>query len=317
MFSVLFFGRQQKFLFFLLCFILSAATGDSPPDTVTDYHVTLKDATGFSVTVKKEPRRIISLIPSTTEILFALGLGDRLVGVSNHDNYPEEAGTRTRVGAMKVNAEIVLSLNPDVIVGDKRMSSGAVGELRRLRLVVFITGGEHIDEVQKDMRTLGRLFNRNREAQEVIEQMNLERESVFSKVKTIPESARVKVFIEHFPGLYTTGKGTFMHEIIVLAGGINLAGEINGWGRMTEEEVLNANPDVILYLTGENQKTQLRETILARKAWKNISAIKANRLYGIDKDIISRPGPRLTKGLLAVARALYPELFREVGMMSE
>lgn len=277
----------------------------------TAYPVTLKDASGFSVTVKKEPRRIISLIPSTTEMLFALGLGDRVVGVSNHDNYPEEAMTRTRVGAMKVNAEIVLSLNPDIIVGDKRMSSGAVDELRQLGLTVFITGGEQIDEVQKDIHTFGKLFNCIPEAKNVIERMNGEREKVLSRIQAIPDSTKVKVFIEHSPSLYTTGRGTFMHEIITLAGGTNIAGKIDGWGRMTEEEVLQANPDVILYLTGGNRKTKLRELMLARKAWKNISAIKANRLYGIDKDIVSRPGPRLTKGLMSVAGVLYPELFRD------
>jgi iron complex transport system substrate-binding protein len=162
-----------------------------------------------------------------------------------------------------------------------------------------------------NIHTFGKIFNCTRAARQLILRMNRDREEVLAKVKAMPDTAKVKVFIEHSPGLYTAGRGTFMHEIITLAGGVNIAGSINGWGRLTEEEVLHAQPDVILYTAGGRQGKQLKDLILARKAWKNIPALQKGRIYEVDRDIISRPGPRLTKGLHLVAGVLYPELFEE------
>jgi iron complex transport system substrate-binding protein len=134
-------------------------------------------------------------------------------------------------------------------------------------------------------------------------------------LQSVPESNKVRVFIEHFPGLYTAGTGTFMHEIITLAGGKNIAAPIREWGRMTEEEVVGQAPDVILYTEGHTRQgngTGLRKLILSRAAWKSIPAVKNRRVVGIDKDLISRPCPRLTRGLLAVSKVLYPERFRDI-----
>jgi iron complex transport system substrate-binding protein len=275
--------------------------------------MTVKDVDGKEITFLHPPQKIVSLIPSATEILFALGLGPRIVGVCDYDNYPREVETKVRVGAVKINAEILLKLDPDLVFAEKDLNAGAISGLRALGFKVFLTHPESLEEVIANITLFGRITGRSSQALVVTDTMRAQAGRVLKKIAAVAQNKKVSVFIEHYPGLYTAGRGTFMHELITMAGGLNIASTIKGWGRLNEEQIFHHNPDVILYTQGHKRQTtdNLEHIIKARTTWAHIAAIKNKRVYGIDPDIISRAGPRLTTGLEAIARKLYPDSYAE------
>ena len=269
--------------------------------------VVLKDATGYVHTFQKTPKRIVSLIPSSTEMLYALGLEDKIVGVSVNDNFPPSIQNLPKVAGMKVNVEKLIQLKPDIIVGVTSLNKGIVSDLRKLGFVVFLQNTQSLQGVRNDIQDLGYIFRKSSVADSIIHNLKLREERIRFRVQKIPLAQRPKVFIEHYPGLYTAGTGTFMHELITVAGGKNIASHIQGWGRLSEEIILVQNPDVILYTSGNanNQGTILRDLIESRNHWKNLTAFKNKCIYGIHQDIISRPGPRLIQGLEKIYQMLH------------
>lgn len=275
----------------------------------TTYPITLKDASGVEVTFTKAPERIISIAPSETEVLYALGLGERVVGVDQWSDFPEEAKSKTKVGDMNVNVEKIISLKPDLIVGVQSMSKDTFKALRDLKQTVFTAEPKTVGQVIERIETIGLITNRQDAAQQVFAAMKAECQQVVEALSTIKDKNRKKVYIE-FDTMYSVGKGEFGHDLIELAKGINIGQEKTGWFQIDDEFVITENPDIILYASYNPQDPAQGEAIKQRSGWKTINAVKNNRVIALDVNMLSRPGPRITKSLLEIARGVYPELVK-------
>lgn len=283
----------------------------STSDLATQYPITVKDATGYEITLDKAPERIVSVSPSETEILFALGLGDRIVGVSDYDNYPEEATQKPKMGGVVTpSEETMIAAEPDFVISGISMKDDVADKLRSLGLPVYKTDANTLDDVLSNILQIGVITDTQAKAEEIVSGMREDIRKVTEAAATIQESDKKKVFIEFAPG-WTVGSGEFMDELISLAGGVNIASSIAGWSPVSEEMVIQENPDVILYaadMVDFDTGKPLEELIQGRSGWEQITAIKEGRLVGLNEDVMSRTGPRITQGLLDVVEAVYPGL---------
>lgn len=277
----------------------------------TTYPLTVKDGYGTEFTFESAPQRIVSLAPSETEGLFALGLDEQVVGVSDNDDYPESVKDKPRMGGFQVNVEAVVAAQPDLVLAGSLVGDETVKSLSDLGLKVFRSNAKTMEEVMANIRLVGQITDRQKEAGEVTGQMQAELDKVKEAVGKLPADQKKKVYIEFSPG-WTVGKGEFMDEMITLAGGENVASDLTGWNEINEENIIKANPDVILYaksVVDENNRT-LADIIKSRGGWDQITAVKEGRIIGLDDNLLSRPGPRVTKGLIDVANAIYPDLIQ-------
>lgn len=277
----------------------------------TVYPLTVKDATGTEFTFDKAPERIVSTSVSETEILFAIGLGDQVVGVSDFDNFPKEVESKPRMGGVtEPNTEAVIAANPELVIAGISIKETALEKLRELGLNVFRTDPKNLEDVLNNILLLGVINDKQAEAEALVAKMREDIRKVTEAAATIQPEDRKKVYIEFSPG-WTVGKGEFMDELITLAGGINIASDMEGWNPVNEEKVIADNPDVIIYTTGitdEQSGKKLEDLIRERDGWDQIKAIKEGRMVGMDDDILSRPGPRLTEALLQISEGIYPGL---------
>lgn len=292
------------------------ASEDSSEDTdlVTEYPYTVTDITGTEITIEKEPERIVSVSTSDTEILFALGLEDRIYGVSDYDNYPEAALDKAKMGGVvEPNIEAILSQEPDLVVTGNSISPDVVENIRELDLTLFQTDPKNMEETLEVIIETGIITNRQKEAEAVVAEMREVIASIEETVADIPEDEKKKVYIEYNPG-WTVGEGEFMNELIEMAGGINIAADESGWIQINEEKIIQDDPDVIFYaaeLVDHDSGKKLSELIKERSGWDKITAIQEDRMVPIDEDIMSRNGPRIVEALQQIAEGIYPELFEQ------
>lgn len=283
----------------------------APADLSTVYPITVIDASGVEVTFDKAPERIVSISSSETEILFALGLGDKIVGVSDYDNYPEEALDKPKMGGViNPNEELIVASNADLVVSGMSLPEDIAERLRSLGIKLYRPAPKSVDEVLETILQFGEITDTQGKAEEIVASMREDLRKVTEAVAAIPEEDRLKVFIEFAPG-WTVGGGEFLDELVTLAGGVNIASDIPGWSQINEEKVIADNPEVILYaadLIDYDTGKTLEELIMERKAWSSITAIQEKRLVPLNQDIIARTGPRLTQGLLLIFEGLYPDL---------
>lgn len=289
----------------------STATTDEGTELKTEYPLTVTDAKGQEYTFESAPKKIVSLAPSETEILFAIGLDQEIVGVSDYDDYPEAATTKPKMGGFQVNVEGVVAAEPDVIFTANLLDPVTVNSLKDLGLKVFQTDAKNVDDVINIVQQYGLITDHQGEAKQVTDKMNEELAMVTDAVKSLTDDQKKRVYLEFSPG-WTVGKGEFIDDVLNLAGGINVASDTTGWSEINEENIIKSNPQVILYsniAVDENNNT-LAEIIKGRSGWDQITAIKEERVIGLDDNLVSRPGPRVTQGLIEVAKAIYPELFQ-------
>ena len=261
-----------------------------------------------SLSQQIKSQRIVSLAPSTTEILFALGLDDEIVGVTINCNYPSEAKDKEKVGTFsQPDIEKILSLKPDIIFATGLEQALTVEQLRQLRFKVYISDPSNMQGLFTSIREIGNLTRREKEAEILINLMRNKIDQIRAKVKFIPQNKRPKVFIEiwHDP-LMTTGKCSFVDELINLAGGINIACDVfKAYSYISPEIVIKRDPDCIIL--GHRSKAETLNIIKNQLGWKEIKAIKNNCIYNdINPDLFLRPGPRLVQGLEEIYQKLYP-----------
>ncbi len=237
------------------------------------------------------PQRIVSLAPSITENLFALGVGDRVVGVTSWCDYPAEATTRTIIGdAMTLNLEALLSLEPDLVVADANLVSGYIATLEELGIPVFAVAPTNLKEVQESLISIGETVGAELEGWALATAMENRLNELLAG---IGRAEKVRVFVEIWnEPLMSAGPGSFMDELMVLAGGENIAGDADSpWPAFSEELVIDRDPEVII-LTGFN-----KEEVLGRSAWQNITALQTGAVFEIDPDIYARTTTRLLDAL--------------------
>ncbi|MBE3551784.1 MAG: ABC transporter substrate-binding protein [Kyrpidia tusciae] len=307
-------------LFAAILVLSSCGTGAAPsaspqggasPPAVTHYPLTIKDDSGTSVTIAREPRRIVSLIPSHTEILFALGLEGRVAGVTTWDNYPP--GVQKKVEAvldgLNPPIERLVALHPDLVVlGSHNESS--VQAVRNAGLTAVVYDPQSLEAVYGTIEALGEITNRTPQAAALVNQMKAKASAIAAKVSQIPPDKRVRVYVEADPNqLYTAGNHTFMDELIRLAGGINVASDLNGWKPMNAEVLIQKNPQVIVVTYGYYVPDAVDKP-KQRPGWQGVDAVRNNRVYSVDSDLVSRPGPRIVDGAETLAKLFYPQLFQ-------
>lgn len=261
---------------------------------------TVRDDWGRNVTLPGVPRRIVSLAPSTTEILFAVGAGSRVVGVTAWCNYPAEAAKLPKVGDQRINEEMVVSLRPDLVVADGNLEPAVVQRLEKMGLKVLVVAPRDTEGVYRAVELVARAVGSQAKGRALAKELRRRAAAVDSAVRARSgkEQPRVLVLFET-QGLYTAGPGTFLDELIRKAGGVNIAhNAATPWPVLSEEEVIARNPQVIILLYGEPGD------ILAKKNWQGVAAVLNRRVVRVDADVFSRPGPRLVEALEQLSRIL-------------
>ncbi|MEW6186025.1 MAG: cobalamin-binding protein [Thermodesulfobacteriota bacterium] len=255
----------------------------------------------------KEYKRIVSLAPSLTEILFALGLGDRIIGVTKHCDFPAEARKKISVGSyIDLNIEKILSLKPDLVIATADGNEkGSVERLAAFHIPVLVTNPRSLDETLETIRVIGRATQTEKKAEPLVHSLKKRADRIIQACRSFP---RVRVFLqinEH--PLITVGKDTFHNHLIRLAGGVNISGEdVIKYPKYSLEQVLRSQPEVILITSMERGMAAERKKE-RWKQWRQLDAVRQERIQIIDSDLLDRPSPRLIDGLEALARAIHPE----------
>lgn len=263
------------------------------------------DDTGRRVYLAKAPSRIISLAPSVTEMLFAIGAGTQVVGVTQFCDFPAEATQKVKVGYANPNLESLVALEPDLIVAPQEfLKPDLIGKLEQLKIPVFILADRTVEDVFAHIQTLGRMLDRSTEATA----LGMDLRQHIARVKARTQSAapvRVLYVLNSEP-LITVGPGSFIDQLIGLAGGVNVAAKsATAYPRLSMEVVLQENPDILIFPTGEAEGISESEQQAWRK-WSTLAAVKRNNLRQIPADLLNRPGPRIGIALELLADLLHP-----------
>ncbi len=251
--------------------------------------------------------RFVSLTPATTEILFALGLNEEIVGVTAFCDYPPEAKNIEKVGSFsEPSIEKILKLNPGYIFATGLEQEDVVHKLRQLNLKVYVSHPSCLSELFTTIEEIGSITHRKNEALFLIKKMQSKIGEVENKVRQIPAAEKPKVFVEiwHNP-LFTAGKNSFVDELISLAGGVNIAYNTpRPYSYFSPELLIKYDPDCIIlgHSLGQPEINQLKNQM----GWQNVKAVKNNRIYAdINPDLFLRPGPRLIEGLEEIYKAIH------------
>jgi iron complex transport system substrate-binding protein len=280
---------------------------------VKDFPVSIKDASDQVVKIEKKPEKIVSLIPSNTEIAFALGLGDEVVGVSDFDNYPEEVTKKEKIGGMEFNQEKVISLKPDLVLAHASTALNSQAALQQLKdvgiPVLVVNDAQNFEQVYDSIKMIGKATGQSENAEKLIADMKKRLAELKTKAAEIKEKKKVLIEVSPEPEIYTTGKNTFMNEMLSWINAENIAADQEGWIKMDQEAMIQKNPDVIITTYGYYVENPA-EKVLSRKGWENVKAIKNKQVIDINSDRVTRSGPRIVEGVEDLAKAIYPEVFK-------
>jgi iron complex transport system substrate-binding protein len=284
----------------------------TPTPTLTPTSTTITDQLGRTVTLKtNSPQRIISLAPSNTEILFALGLGDRIVGVTDYCNYPPEATTKPSIGGYNTpNIEQVIAMNPDLVLATEIHQVDLIPQLESRGLTVIGLNPKNIDDVLTAITLVGKATGQEKEAASLVADMQKRIKAVIDKTSKLSESQKPRVFYIFWQDpIWTAGAGSFEDELIQKAGGVNIAHDLNGYIDISLETVINDNPQVIIagvdMGTGKDSPLQFVQT---ESRLQDVDARQNERIYGTNMDVVGRPGPRIVDALEEFLKLIHPEL---------
>lgn len=280
------------------------APGESPAASSFMYPVTITDDASRTVTIDAEPTRVVSLAPANTEILFALGAGETLVGVTSYDDYPAEVAEIEKVGDFAgPNLEAVAAADPDVVFVTTGVQGDIIAKLEGLGAKVVALDPQTLEGVYEDIAEVSSIMNRVSEGTALVEDMR----SRAAEVRAAVASEKpVTAFIEIGQNpLFTVGASTLLDELVTLAGGTNVVTE-PGYIPYSAEQLVKADPDV--YLATKSSGTDA-ETLGSRAGYAGLSAVKEGRVVILDDNLVSRPGPRIVEGLRIIAEGLHPNAF--------
>jgi iron complex transport system substrate-binding protein len=270
------------------------------------------DQLGRTVKLDDFPRRIVSLAPSNTEILFALGLGERIVGVTEYCDYPEEAEEKEVIGGFStVDLEKVVSLSPDLILATSMHESEVLPALENRGLAVFVLNPTNLNEVLEAIELVGEVTGATEEANSLVADMEARIFAVTENTEGLSEEQKPRVFFVtwHDP-LMTPGSGTRHDELIRMAGGQNIGHDLSGYADISLEAVIEANPEVMIAGVGMGSGEDLPAQFMRTEPrLENTDARLNDRLYEMDVDLAGRPGPRIVDALEKFAQFIHPEIF--------
>jgi len=271
------------------------------------FPIAVTDDTGTLVAIAAEPQRIISLAPSHTEILYALGLGDRLVGVTAYCNHPPEATSLPHVGGFSdVDFERAVGLSPDLVFASTIHIAEVVPRLQALGITVFVIHPPTVTAVLDAILTVGMVTGRTIPAATLVAGLQARIDAVLG---AIDGATPPTVFWELGPDLYTAGPGSFVDDLIRLAGGANIAADaLSQWPQLSVEAIVIADPEIVVL--ADHNYGETADRVAARPGWAEIAAVAAGRVVELtDDDIFSRPGPRIVDALEFLARQFHPDRF--------
>lgn len=261
------------------------------------------------VKVPKSVKRIISMAPNVTEMLFAIGLNEEIVGVTDYCDYPEMAKEKAKIGGYyNPNIEVILSLKPDIIIATPDgYSKERIAKLEQAGIPIFLVNPRNLDDIFNSMIMLGNITGKKQVAEETVSKLQSRAKIITDKVKNIKKRPKVFYELDHSP-LITVGPNNFVDDLITKAGGINIANDApSSWPQYSVESVIVKNPDIIItapYSMGSGNSSQ--PLINEWKKYRTISAVLNNKVYAINPDIILRPGPRAVDGLESLYNIFHP-----------
>ncbi|HLN99870.1 MAG TPA: cobalamin-binding protein [Pyrinomonadaceae bacterium] len=298
--------RAAAFLLFSALVLSNACSARTNSNRSGGRHQTVDEA-GRTITVPDTITRFISLAPNLTEIVYAIGAGDELVGRTTYCNYPAEALKVEAVGdTLKPSIERIIALRPQVVfVSTASQLEAFTSELEAHQIAVYVTDSHDLDGVFHSIEEIAELLGKQSEARNLLTQLKRRVSSVEDKVKSRPQ-VRVFYQVSDEP-LYTIGREAFITDLIRRAGGVSVTADIPGaWPKFSAESALAARPEAIILPTGGSMGDANSSVA---SALKRSPAAANGRVYKINDDHLSRPGPRSVDGLEDLARALHPEVF--------
>lgn len=275
---------------------------------------TITDDWGRQVHLDTAPTRIISHVPSITETIFALGVGDKLVADSDYCDYPEAAKTKHKIGGyFTPNIEEIVAMKPDLVLTDGYVPE-LITKLDSLGIPIAVINPKDINGVLKDIELLGNITDSQKKAAEITSDFEERMDTVTKKMAPLSYLPSVFYVFDATDTTkpWTAGPGSFVDSLINMAGGHNVAaGASDSWVQFNMEELVNANPDIILVDSSHGTAAISPAQLEQLPGWKDLKAVKENHIYTIDGDLVNRSGPRLTEGLEEIAKILHPDLFKD------
>lgn len=296
--------------------LLAALSGCKPsPAPIVDVpsdQPPIVDRLDREVPITAAATRIVSLSPSTTELLFALDLGPNIIGATKHCNYPEAALDIPRVGGgtlESISLEAIVAAKPDLVLAKWDTHQPLVDSLDRMGMRTLGIGPESLEQLFEEAQWIGKLTDRNDEAAALVSRMRARRERLTSLVARVQPTPKLKVFYEVWDNpLMTAGPDSFIDQLLQLAGLDNIIRDTAiAYPRINAETVLKGNPDLILAPTTHFEEVEV-ESIGQRTGWQGITAVQQHRIHLISGDEISRCGPRMLDALGEIILAAYPEV---------
>lgn len=292
----------------------------------TQYPLEITDAYGDTVTIEKQPQKIVSTMPSNTELLFAIGAGEYVIGGTIHDTYPPEAEEVEKIGGYAtLDLEKIIDLDPDLVVAGYGNGEENINMMRdELGMNVVVLNPKTVDDIVENIELLGLITNNTEQATSIISGMQQQIETITQVTETIPEDARPRVlYIVWDDPMYAAGNNTFPNDLIEMAGGNNIM-ESDGWPMADLEDVVERDPEIIICssMGAEDQSVseELAEKIRNNELLAYTSAVQNHRVYPIsDPKLIEIPGPRIVQGLEELHSILAPvtdEKMQEPGDLS-
>lgn len=263
------------------------------------------DDANRKIYLAKAPTRIVSLAPSVTEMLFAIGAGDVVVGVTDFCDYPPEAATRAKVGYANPNVEMLAALQPDLVLAPHEfLKPDVILKLEQLKIPVFILAAATVEDIFGHLQTLGRMLDRPAAANNLVLTLRGQISAIKARMQHV---APVRVlYVLNSQPLITVGPGSYIDQLIGMAGGANVAAQSSTpYPRLSMEVVLERDPEVLLFPTGKAEGISESEQ-QAWRQWPTLTAVKQGRLHQIPADLLNRPGPRVAQALDLLTDILHP-----------
>ncbi len=311
---------QRKLLLLLFSLTATVLAACSPAEQAVTVEptdippLTFSDGRGVEITLDSPASRIVSLAPSNTELLFAVGAGGQVVGRDAFSDFPEAALSVTDIGGGwgEIDTETLLTLDPDLILSADIIAPEQNIALEDLGLTVFVLPNPlELADLYKNIETVAALTGHSEEAAALNEQLRARVSAILEKVSGASASPLVFYQLDSTDPTapWTSGPGTFIDTLIGMAGGRNVGALLDSaWAQISAEALIEQNPDIILM--GDAVWSGLNpEDIAARPGWEAIAAVQSGRVYAFDDNLVSRPGPRLVDGLETLGELLHPELF--------
>ncbi len=275
---------------------------------------TIKDDLGFAFEITSPPQRIISLAPNITETLFALGLGEKVIGITRYCDFPEEAMKKEKIGGMvDPNLEKIIALKADLIIGFRGNPLPTIERLRNLNLPVFVLdAGTTIESTLSIVKKIGTVTHAEKRAELYVNSLRERYEKILAALHSVKEEPKVFLSL-HGRGLWTCGKESFLDDLIKKARGVNIAGNIpRKWLNYNREHLIHEDPEVIIVLARSKQDfLKTKKWIKSEAHLEGTKAVDTDRIYFMDENLATRQGPRLIEALEEMARLLHPQCFKK------